>query len=240
MRRGHLVKQDIPLAPGGEWHPPGQGWWLLTSRQGAAYWLCLEVREAVEVQDLVILPRPSPGLFLASQLGHCRLEGFLIRPDLLIGLLTGPERAAMGNQLVDSAPHGRVFRAGHPWAQRFQALVLRSEEDGVGTRFQLLGLFAEVFGAELARIPEWGRLELKPGDRFECWAATVTEEELERGSLPEFAARCGCSQGHFARLFRARFGRPLRNSAALQVERRPGRPGVRTEAPQATSRSGDN
>jgi AraC-like DNA-binding protein len=120
------------------------------------------------------------------------------------------------------AAGGRFFRAGHPLAQRFQAVLERGPSLHLWTRFQCLGLFAEVFAAEFEQARSWGRLALTARDRFDHWAAGVSEPELRKASVEELARRCGCSARHFSRLFRARFGLSLseaRFPKGLKLER---------------------
>jgi AraC-like DNA-binding protein len=155
---------------------------------------------------LAVVPLVRGSVFQTSRLGHCALAYFCLHLEQLVGLLSTRERALLDATLLSAAPGGRFLRADHPCAQRFQALLDRATNRRLWTRFQCISLFADVFAPELEQVRAWGSLALTARDRFDHWAATVSEAEIQCASLGDLAKRCGCSPRHFSRLFRVRFG----------------------------------
>jgi AraC-like DNA-binding protein len=209
---GHLRLEELTLLPGQEWSPPAVGWHAVRLAAGPAYWLGRpQPLELAQGEVLILSPR-ARGLVRASRLHEARLEGFVFKPDLLLGLLPPLERQCFDQWAAEPAQAVRVLSSLHPAAQRFAELGAGQRPGrGLTARAQLLGILGAVFDEELTRQPAPPPRVPAAVHRFEELIARMPEMEFARYSPEQLARLCGCTTRHFGRLFRSQFGKSPRD-----------------------------
>lgn len=215
---GHLLVNELTLAPSSEWTIPFADWCFLQVGDGQGYWLEPGASVAVHPGEVLVVSPHRRGGFRASQLGQVLLRYFRFCPELLTGFLTLAERARL-DHLAATAP--AVFAhlpADHLAARLFAEAGHNDRRDGtLLTRCRALEVAAVVFESHLPR-PQVARRSFVPArQRIRLFVTRLTEEEVLSVSARELAARCGCSLRHFNRIYQQCFGVSLR---AQQTELR--------------------
>lgn len=143
----------------------------------------------------------------ASQLGPLLLRHFQIQPDLLSGLLTVAECCRL--KTLQENPHCiHFFDAQKPAGQTLLKLTEQSET--LATRCALLQLWADGI-ADLLAMPATENAGQKLEERFMRLVEQLPEAELLTLSSLNLASQLECSERHFRRLFRRKFGESFHN-----------------------------
>lgn len=204
------------LLPGTETARKREHWSFARVCGGFGYLLREGQPQALSQGDVLLVPASGSVRLRASQLSALALCHFEICPAELPGLFTVAEERALAQAAQQGRVAVRVLGADAPLAARFAALCgLREREPALVLRAEMLRLAAQTLH-EAVRTP----LPVaagSPEQRLRQLLAQTPAADLVAKPARELARRCGCSERHFRRLFKAEFGQSLR---AWQVQSR--------------------
>lgn len=211
-RESHLFLDRIILPPREEVTLRAPGWRFVLARHGQGCLFAVRETQLLNEGDVVVLSPRTEAVIRSSQIGEMTLAHFHVVPDLLTGLLTLPELRRLETKAAAAIPPLWVWRADSAPARRFQEICsARQDANTLARRCQLLELAGMIFTAELnTRLPRPRRIA-SARDRFHELIQQMTEAEFLNHRPDELAARCGCSQRHFSRLFRRHLGISIRS-----------------------------
>jgi len=207
MRRSLL--DEIRLAPGQEWSSANAAWRFVLVRCGEAYWLGEPRARALTAGECLAVAPGVKAVVRASELNEVLLRAFSFAPELLAQLFSMDPRRFLE---AEGSPAGqtRFLPTTHPAARRFAALATDARKTGrLGQRAEVLRIVADVFDQTSERHPF-----SPPGAcaqlRFEELVAQMPDTEIIHHTAAQLAELCGCTARHLNRLFRKRFGVPVR------------------------------
>jgi hemolysin activation/secretion protein/AraC-like DNA-binding protein len=213
----HLILQELTLRPSGEWTPQFRGWLVARVAEGSGYWLQDGSARELNAGDGFVMSGNVRALLRASQLGLLKLQYFTVQPQYLNGLLSVSEWHQL--EAAAASPLNPVFffSAGESIAQKFSRIGEMPHDHELSLRCALLQLWSGALQGLLAAPPADFTGGSKLHERLREVVGRMTEAELADASLAGLAAQLHCSERHFSRLFREKFGVPLR---ARQIELR--------------------
>jgi AraC-like DNA-binding protein len=212
----HLILQEQWLQPACEWSPATGIWTVARVVEGFGYLLGAGETKSLEQGDVFTTTGGRAIRARASSLKALKLEYFLVRPELLNGLLTVSEGHELERARSDAGEKLIFYRSNDPVCQKFARLANQSARGSLAIRTALLQLWSQAIAVALpSPLPDQEGRKLQ--ERFRQLFAELPHAELARQSLSELAGQLHCSERHFSRLFRQEFGVSLR---ARQTELR--------------------
>jgi AraC-like DNA-binding protein len=139
-----------------------------------------------------------------------KLQFFTIQPQYLSGLVTVTEWHQFKTASENSSSYFLLFHANERMGQEFARLAEQSQGSGLSARCALLQFWAGIVADILAPSENSSAGGNKLCERFQQLFKQMPQIELTTCSLPELAQQLDCSIRHFRRLFREKFGVPLR------------------------------
>jgi hemolysin activation/secretion protein/AraC-like DNA-binding protein len=213
----HLILQELTLRPSGEWTPQVRGWLVMRVAEGGGYWLHDGTARELNVGDGFVVGANVRVLLRASQLGPLKLQLFTVQPQYLNGLLSVVEWHQLEAAAASPSTPVGFFSASEPVGQKFSRIAELPPDHGLSLRCALLQLWSGALHGLFAAPPAESAGGNKLHERLRELVGKMTEAELADASLAGLATQLHCSQRHFSRLFREKFGVPLR---ARQIELR--------------------
>jgi hemolysin activation/secretion protein/AraC-like DNA-binding protein len=204
----HLALQELTLVPSGEWAPRNDGWLVLRIAEGAAYWLTPNGVQELNTGYVLATPGGPGGQLRASSLGSVRIQFFVIRPQLLNGVLAMADCRQLEAAAASPGP-ALICPASHALAQKFTTLTTQPGRSSLNIRCRLLQIWAEAIAGLLhdaAQSEDAGDLR----HRFRHLLTEISQAELASCSLADLAGQLHCSERHLSRMFREEFGLPFR------------------------------
>lgn len=219
--KSHLILTPVRLDAGSEWAPGAADWQMVRIGEGIVYWIGSRDKRELGPGDTLLASPAGGGIVRVSQLAEAHLQYFTVSPETLGGLLTVGERQALDSHATHVKNAPRFFKAGEPVARRFAGLGKNlGDRPSLKNRSELLRLFAIALEEELNATTFRRKHVNLASNRFYDLVERITERELIQFSIEEMAGLCGCSQRHLARLFRAQFGRSIRQKLTeLRMEK---------------------
>lgn len=211
-----LIIQNLTLQPGDEWSPQFAGWTVVCVLEGFGY--CLHKKDAHELRadDGFTAPHFAQIKIRASQLGPLLLRHFQVQPDLLNGLLTIAECRQL-KALRDDSPCIYFFDGEKSDGQKL--LQLTEQPETLAMRCALLQLWADGI-TDLFDQPAGKLAGEKLEERFTRLVEQLPEAELLNASSFNLAVQLDCSERHFRRLFRRKFGESFHDhQVGLRLQR---------------------
>lgn len=211
-RESHLFLEQTVVPPSAELTIGAPGWRFVLVQQGQGYLFARPETKSLGPGDVLVMSPRAEAVFRASQIGEMTLAHFHVLPDLLTGLLTLSERRQLETKAGSAAPPLLHLPPDSALAQHFMATcATKAPANSLARRCQLLELAGAIFAEELStRGPRSQRIA-SARDRFRELIQQMTEAEFLDHRPEELAARCGCSQRHFSRLFRRHLGVSIRS-----------------------------
>ncbi|HLH56759.1 MAG TPA: helix-turn-helix transcriptional regulator [Verrucomicrobiae bacterium] len=210
----HLVVKQYRLAPGKEWKLSSTTWSFWRIATGVAYWLSPRKNCQLDTGSVLVLSCHAQGMLRASQLGEVQIRQFEVRPERLTGVVTLNDERFLSQLASRDEFTARYFAPGSGVSEKFKSLCDSVPTRSFVLRWQLLNLFAEVFGDHLSgddldRQP--------PGDARSRLLKVL--DELPAGNLldldfSELVKQMGCTPRHLSRLFREVVGMSFREKQA--------------------------
>ncbi len=200
--------QESTFPPGEEWRPAPHAWTFLAVDCGTGYWRARsQTRQLSSGDGLLIVPGASDGHLLASRVEFCRARHVALDTTNLRGVLTLQESGRMDHpgNVPDGAWH---WPKGSPEAFQLAAALAVGKSGALVERFRLLAGLVELLCKCLPQ-PEDAPEEccaVLSRDRLRRILGQVTEGDLIRLSVTDFADRLRCSPRHFSRLFTLLYG----------------------------------
>jgi AraC-like DNA-binding protein len=150
----------------------------------------------------------------ASQLQSFKLNYYYLNPNYISFLLNDSELRIL-NRLIQHTPVWvKVWLASQSDASDLRFLAGSIEiRDNFHMRIRLLQQAALLLGEPFHR--ESARSTDDPNYRFETVTDALTEAELLSLATGEIAGRCCCSERHFGRMYRKKYGYSLRERVKL-------------------------
>jgi AraC-like DNA-binding protein len=211
----HLEAKDYSLSPMGEWSPHLAGWSLIQVRQGTGYCLQPELNRELEPGTVLLMAGDARGKIRASQLGQLSLFSFNILPARLIGLMTLSEQGFIELAAARKESALQIFSPHHPVAVKMAELCARPKRDGLPFRLQLLQLFVEALGNELAQTQTAPNEETADArTRLEIFLKQTPPAELLEMSFDDLAQLTHCTVRHLSRIFQQVVGMSFREKRA--------------------------
>lgn len=181
---------------------------------GAGYWLHLQSNRELHTATVLLFASPVHGSIRASQLSSLTVRFFSVRPDRLTGLITLQEQRFFETARFQPEHSMRVFGADQPLAARMAELCATREKGGFAFRLKLLGLFVEVFAAELKREPPGVRTVSDARERLSEFLNQTPASELLQVSFSDLVEITRCTPRHLSRIFREAVGMSYRDKRA--------------------------
>jgi len=204
---GNLCLERVDLRAGDEWVTNSGPWRFLRLSEGEAYWLGQDSNRLMIRGELVVLAPMVGGAVRASILGPAALHFFSFLPDSVWGLFSMTQGQYLAEKARVQGKRIILLPSTHPAAQRLEAVVGGRvlSACGLAQRVELLSIAVGILDeAAQPHVPPPG-LGISALDRFQRLIADLPDLELANRTASELAALCGCSVGHFHRLFRSRF-----------------------------------
>jgi hemolysin activation/secretion protein/AraC-like DNA-binding protein len=177
--------------------------------EGTGYWMLPGGTRELNAGDGFV-SGGGGAVLRASQLGLLNVQFFMVKPQLLNGLLTVAEGFQLAPAPDNAPPQVVFFGAGEPVGQKFARIAAEPRADGLPLRCALLQLWVSAMVGLLARPPAAASGANRLRDRFRELVGRMLDVEMYECSLGELAGKLHCSERHFSRLFREEFGTPLR------------------------------
>jgi len=216
----HFVLQRKTLHPATEWEFRASGWGFLQIHRGEGYLLQSSTPRQLAEGDVLVQGDGESSVIRASRLGELQLDFFRVVPDLLLGVISPLECRQLAERRALLPP--RLHTAKEPIAQQF-ALLSRHHDSGESLQARCLMLhLATTILRELLPERESSKSHhgLTAQDRFEKLIREISSAEWQSLGIDELARRCGCSQRHFSRMFKKRFGTGLLSmQISLRIKR---------------------
>ncbi len=202
------------LAAGSEWLPSHlPGWILIQVREGVGYWLGGGTNLALEEGDLLLCGGGGEGRFRCSHVRNAVLRSVYINLETVQTLVSLCEHRALSRTLRDLNAKPERYPNGSGECERF---VAEAEHVHAGATFQercrWVSLWADLVAKRVGAEATTPLVSDGVRQRFDRCMGSFTEAELLSKPLKVLVQQCGCSARHFARLFRLRFGKTLRQS----------------------------
>src|SRR3974377_295210 len=119
----HLGLEEFTLQPTAETKGHSQAWMVARVIEGTGYWLHQNKALELKTGD-VLWAAPSPEAILpASMVGSFKLQGYLVQPRLLTGVLSVMDRHQLEAETVGPTVRAFVCPAQAPLARRFAELA---------------------------------------------------------------------------------------------------------------------
>jgi AraC-like DNA-binding protein len=208
----HLLIQDVSLASGKEWRPPGTGWTVAQISRGAGYWLQGPARAELETGMALLTAGLSGGCVLASCLNGATLRYFTVMPERLSGLMTQGEQDFLKQAADRNDAATRLMPVGHPVAATMMQLAERPNS-ALLSRLNLLQLLVEAFGGDLESITDTPA-PTNVTDRLRAFLRETPPAALLEITFEELARVLGCTPRHLSRVFFEVAGMSFRDKRA--------------------------
>jgi AraC-like DNA-binding protein len=202
----YLSLREVELPASVEWPVMASDWRIIRVNGGLAYCLGVEPARELSVGEVLVCPPGNGASIRASRLGSVHLHYFDFQPASLQCLLSLSEQHRL--EVLAGVADGlvRYIRAGDPLTADFAALCEAGRaENRLLERCRLLLLAVSVLSPKLAAAPP-PTTQIGALPRFLGLVEEISEAEVLKHSPKELALLCGCSQRHFARMFRKHFG----------------------------------
>jgi AraC-like DNA-binding protein len=175
----------------------------------------------LEEGQVLVTCSTRPVSIRSSQIGETKLHWFRLCPELLAGFFTLLEEHHLEVVVPKGKSTVRTFPASHDLANQFVKLASPLPQGNPLTaRIRMLSLAVCALQDELSRYQFKPHSRLDSGERFKELMGATPAAVIEEVSAAELARQCGCSERHFSRLFRARFGFSLRTrQTELRLQR---------------------
>lgn len=208
-----LELREFSILPGGEWAPKLSGWSLIQIKSGTGYWLQTDSSRLLEPGMVLLVAEHVPGIIRASQLSSLSLYAFNVLPSRLTGLITLGELNVLKTAAAHSELMLRILPPGDPISVQMSELYAGTKARGLLFRLNLLRLFVEIFGCELAQ-------EITPAEisgakeRLRTYLSETPPDVLLEMSFNELAAMTRCTPRHLGRIFHDVVGVSFREKRA--------------------------
>ena len=210
----HLVVKEMALPPGGEWALQSPGWSFLHVTSGVGYWLHPRTNQELTTGTVLVCSDRAQGVIRASQVGEMVVHFFWLQPERLTSMVSWGEQQFLQQAATQDHFSVRLFPHTTPLSQRFKDICEQNNPGTLSLRLQLLGLFIQAFGEDLANRtvrPERvfdARVRLK-----QLLNATPASEMLEL-SFGDLVREMRCTPRHLSRIFRQVVGMSFRAKQA--------------------------
>lgn len=217
----HLQVREHVVAAGTEWTGFSTGWIFLQITDGAGYLLTAGTTLALDAGDLVVLLPHTDWVVRSSQLGRLRAVYFGADPTQLDGLFSLADQQALRRAARSAERRPWHLPATHPVAEQFRALARAARSaDALAHRGTLLQLATTVWGQFLGHTMTTASPATTTEAHFLELVRDRTAQDLAHEPVTALARQCGCSPRHFARLFKAHFGRSFQQEKmAIRLRR---------------------
>ena len=202
------------LVPGGEWTPRTPAWSFLRITAGAGYWLHPRVNYDVDTGSVLVISPRASGFLRASQLGPLVVHYFEVRPERLPGLVTISEQQFLQDLAAQDEFAVRRFAATTPISEKFRLLCEQVGAGGFSSRWQLLELFAQGVGEQLANHPGESDQSADARARLLKMLGELPASEFLDLEFTELVRQMGCTPRHLSRVFREIVGMSFREKQA--------------------------
>jgi AraC-like DNA-binding protein len=206
----HLAIRDLSILPGQEWSLKAPEWSMMLVRDGNGYCLRHQKSEALEVDMALLIGGQSAGVLRASQLGKMSLQTFNVIPDRLTGLITLGEHDLLKTAAARNTSAIKVFPVDHPLAIKLKELCNSQKPRSVAFRLELLQLFVEAVGDELANVaPAADHTDAR--ERLRLLLEQTLPDQLAEMNFRDLARRTHCTSRHLSRIFQDLVGMSFRD-----------------------------
>jgi len=196
----HLAIREFTVSAGGEWATRFVGWSVIQISNGTGYYLHPQSNQELETGTVIVLAEGMQGNIRASRLGELSLRAFSVRPVHLTGLITLPEQNYLSTAAADNKKSIPVFLPDSPVATKMSALLASSNRDGLMLRLQLLQLFVEIIGQDLAQASP-GEAAADARQRLHLLLKQTPLSELLEMDFNCLAEKIRCTPRHLSRIF---------------------------------------
>lgn len=219
---GYLRVERFRLDRAQEWADERRAWRFVRIAKGTGYWISQDSARILEAREVIIVPPPVVGVVRASQVGELSFQSFAFDPAVLSGFFTFAERHLLSVPSAD-LDAVLVLPPSHRIAERFENLATFGAGKGpMARRAEALGIVGALFDELLRRWDVPTAPKTSAAERFQQLVAFLPDIEIIRLSPADLATLCGCSPGHFNRMFKRHFGVSARARRSALRAPRPG------------------
>ncbi len=208
----HLTLRELVIPPSGEWSPRPVGWTVVWVREGNGYFLQPQANRELMAGHLLLLAAPIAGVIRASQLGGLSLCLFSVIPARLTGLITLSEHDLLDVTVQKDFPP-QIFPPDSPVAAKMGGLCATQKQTGLLFRTQLLQVFIESFGKELAPLPVKNDAS-DARERLQTLLEQMPASDLMELDFHGLAQMTRCTSRHLSRIFYQLTGMSFRDKRA--------------------------
>ncbi len=205
-----LCLEHLSVKQGTDWFPDTEGLVLVRVQSGIGYFLCAQIGHELTPSDIVVFATAPGTYFRSSQLSALEIQYFLLKPDLLSGVLTLAERAAFETITSGITRQPRLYSEPNPIVAEFRQIATNPSKSSFAFRCQMLQLVSLLFEKEMPQ-PVLNDEPANAAERFYLLINKLSETDWQNLRLPDLAKMCGCSERHFSRLFHHHFGMGVRS-----------------------------
>ena len=211
----HLVLRELNLAPGGEWNVQSTGWCLLHVTAGVGYWLHPLKNLELETGSVVVSSDRAQGIARASQLGPLQVHYFQLQPERLSGLVSWGEHQFLQQAATHEQFSLRVFPQAAELSEQFRRICFNVKTPtSFRFRLQLLGLFVQAFGEELATQKSNPEQPTDAKSRLINLLNERPPSELLDLTYADLVRETRCTARHLSRIFHEVVGMSFREKQA--------------------------
>lgn len=211
----HLVLTELTIPPGAEWNVQSTGWCFLHVSMGLGYWLHPRKNHELETGSVIVSSDRAQGIARASQLGPLQVHYFRLQPERLSGLVSWGEQQFLQQAATQEQFATRVFPQTAVISEQFRRIC---DNNKIRTTFrfrlQLLDLFVQAFGEELATQRSNPEQAADAKTRLINLLNERPPSELLDLTFTDLIRETRCTARHLSRIFHQVVGMSFREKQA--------------------------
>lgn len=210
----HLVVKEIALPPGSEWTLHLPGWTFLHVTAGVGYWLHPRSNHELVSGSVLVFSDRAQGIIRASQVSEALIHFFRLQPERLTGLVSLGEQQFLEKAANQDQFAVRLFPQTAPISEKFKKVCDQINESTFILRLQLLDLFIQAFGEDLANQKAGLEPSIDAKARLTKMLNETPASELLDLGFGDLVRAMRCTPRHLSRIFRQVVGMSFREKQA--------------------------
>jgi AraC-like DNA-binding protein len=206
----HLVVKELALQAGSEVTLVSPGWSFLHVTTGVGYWLHPRGNHELVTGSVLVASDRAQGVIRASQVGELVIHFFRLQPERLTGLVTLGEQEFLQRAATEDQLAVRLFSHTSPISEKFKGVCEQRNCSTFTLRLQLLGLFIQAFGHELANQKADLDQAMDAKTRLTKMLNETPASELLDVSFGDLVREMCCTPRHLSRIFHQVVGMSFR------------------------------
>ncbi len=206
----HLVVKEMAIPPGSEITLLTRGWCFIHVTAGVGYWLHSRGHHELVTGSVLVSSERVQGIVRASQVAGMMIHFFRLQPERLTGLVSLGEQQFLERAATQDSLAVRLFPHTSPISEKFKIVCEQPNNSSFTLRLQLLDLFIQVFGTELANQMAELEHSFDAKTRLIKMLNETPASELSDVSFGDLVREMRCTPRHLSRIFHQVVGMSFR------------------------------